>query len=160
MQFVALSRRLGCPATEGAACSVNRETGLRRPGIEPGSTAWKAAMLTTIPPSLRVVRVLLPTRRFFEPPRWRDFTSRGDCHRLYKEQKRAAMAGNRTRVNCLEGSYAHHYTTIATEGQDFTAKSALYISVEFKRERRRKRGEEDGNIPSREEKNVLWHSCN
>ena len=23
------------------------------------------------------------------------------------------MAGNRTRVNCLEGSYAHHYTTIA-----------------------------------------------
>ena len=25
-----------------------------------------------------------------------------------------AMAGNRTRVNCLEGSYAHHYTTIAT----------------------------------------------
>lgn len=25
-----------------------------------------------------------------------------------------AMAGNRTQVNCLEGSYAHHYTTIAT----------------------------------------------
>ena len=24
---------------------------LRWPGIEPGSTAWKAAMLTTIPPS-------------------------------------------------------------------------------------------------------------
>ena len=24
------------------------------------------------------------------------------------------MAGNRTRVNCLEGSYAHHYTTNAT----------------------------------------------
>ena len=23
-----------------------------RPGIEPGSTAWKAAMLTTIPPKL------------------------------------------------------------------------------------------------------------
>ena len=23
------------------------------------------------------------------------------------------MAGNRTRVNCLEGSYAHHYTTDA-----------------------------------------------
>ena len=28
--------------------------------------------------------------------------------------KTIAMAGNRTRVNCLEGSYAHHYTTIAT----------------------------------------------
>ena len=27
---------------------------LRRPGIEPGSTAWKAAMLTTIPPSLYI----------------------------------------------------------------------------------------------------------
>ena len=24
-----------------------------------------------------------------------------------------ASAGNRTRVNCLEGSYAHHYTTDA-----------------------------------------------
>ena len=24
-----------------------------------------------------------------------------------------ASAGNRTRVNCLEGSYAHHYTTNA-----------------------------------------------
>ena len=28
------------------------EKWLRRPGIEPGSTAWKAAMLTIIPPSL------------------------------------------------------------------------------------------------------------
>jgi hypothetical protein len=24
------------------------------------------------------------------------------------------MAGNRTRINCLEGNYAHHYTTIAS----------------------------------------------
>ena len=24
---------------------------MRQPGIEPGSTAWKAAMLTTIPPT-------------------------------------------------------------------------------------------------------------
>lgn len=37
------------------------------------------------------------------------------------------MAGNRTRVNCLEGSYAHHYTTIAAEGEDCTAKSAVYV---------------------------------
>ena len=34
------------------------------------------------------------------------------------------MAGNRTRVNCLEGSYAHHYTTNAwlkdsVEDRDF-----------------------------------------
>ena len=27
--------------------------------------------------------------------------------------KKSAMAGNRTRINCLEGNYAHHYTTIA-----------------------------------------------
>ena len=26
---------------------------------------------------------------------------------------KTASAGNRTRVNCLEGSYAHHYTTDA-----------------------------------------------
>ena len=29
--------------------------------------------------------------------------------------KITAMAGNRTQVNCLEGSYAYHYTTIATK---------------------------------------------
>ena len=28
-------------------------------------------------------------------------------------QKVSAMAGNRTRINCLEGNYADHYTTIA-----------------------------------------------
>ena len=28
------------------------ETSLRRPGIEPRSTAWKAAMLATTPPTL------------------------------------------------------------------------------------------------------------
>ena len=27
------------------------------------------------------------------------------------------MAGNRTRINCLEGNYADHYTTIALEVQ-------------------------------------------
>ena len=30
---------------------------MRRPGIEPGSTAWKAAMLTTIPPTLLPFKV-------------------------------------------------------------------------------------------------------
>jgi hypothetical protein len=28
-------------------------------------------------------------------------------------ENKNASAGNRTRVNCLEGSYAHHYTTDA-----------------------------------------------
>jgi hypothetical protein len=30
---------------------------MRWPGIEPGSTAWKAAMLTIIPPTLLVTRI-------------------------------------------------------------------------------------------------------
>ncbi len=30
----------------------NSKMKMRWPGIEPGSTAWKAAMLTTIPPTL------------------------------------------------------------------------------------------------------------
>ena len=38
---------------------------------------------------------------------------------IFKVQTRlgigiTALAGNRTRVNCLEGSYAYHYTTNAT----------------------------------------------
>ncbi len=32
----------------------NSQKTLRWPGIEPGSTAWKAAMLTIIPPTLLV----------------------------------------------------------------------------------------------------------
>ena len=35
------------------------EKDLRRPGIEPGSTAWKAAMLTTIPPTLWLLEALM-----------------------------------------------------------------------------------------------------
>ena len=34
-------------------------------------------------------------------------------NRQKKKIPRNASAGNRTRVNCLEGSYAHHYTNIA-----------------------------------------------
>ncbi len=30
------------------------------------------------------------------------------------QEKNIASAGNRTRINCLEGSYADHYTTDAT----------------------------------------------
>ena len=30
-----------------------------------------------------------------------------------KKKKNTASAGNRTRINCLEGSYADHYTTDA-----------------------------------------------
>ena len=39
-------------------------------------------------------------------PGWRRSSAKG---------RPAALAGNRTRVNCLEGSYAHHYTTNAAQ---------------------------------------------
>ena len=38
----------------GQEMSSIEEKKLRRPGIEPGSTAWKAAMLTIIPPTPRL----------------------------------------------------------------------------------------------------------
>ena len=50
---------------------------------------------------------------------------------VLKPKTRIASAGNRTRVNCLEGSYAHHYTTnaciatlkVPTKLQNYTAVS-------------------------------------
>ena len=33
--------------------------------------------------------------------------------KVNKKVNQFAMSGNRTRVNCLEGSYANHYTNIA-----------------------------------------------
>ena len=41
---------------------------LRWPGIEPGSTAWKAAMLTTIPPTLvdRMAFQVVPDKTIIE----------------------------------------------------------------------------------------------
>ena len=49
-------------------CSLNKTKGklMHRPGIEPASTAWKAAMLTTIPPTLtctNTVEKILRTRQ-------------------------------------------------------------------------------------------------
>ena len=45
-----------CPLSQDSVFtvvpSIKRKELLRRPGIEPGSTAWEAAMLTTIPPTL------------------------------------------------------------------------------------------------------------
>ncbi|CAM4568229.1 unnamed protein product [Leuciscus chuanchicus] len=142
---------------------------MRWPGIEPGSTAWKAAMLTTIPPTQAVGRRLdadlcgqqecpqhiSSWQGAGEDVEGEDYLSlqllvsivdsisachaedrgsiprRGDlvlycCPKTHTKvllQQRVtegvghtkgnALAGNRTRVNCLEGSYAHHYTTNA-----------------------------------------------
>ena len=35
------------------------------------------------------------------------------CQEEKKTHKKSAMAENRTRINCLEGNYADHYTTNA-----------------------------------------------
>ena len=51
------------------------------------------------------------------------------------------MAGNRTRVNCLEGSYAHHYTTIASHHSAICAAPELPLQKHFL-ERRSRKGEE------------------
>ena len=40
-----------CPLSEQKSEKGRAQKSMRRPGIEPGSTAWKAAMLTTIPPT-------------------------------------------------------------------------------------------------------------
>ena len=38
----------------------NKKVDMRWPGVEPGSTAWKAAMLTAIPPTLVVYQLFIP----------------------------------------------------------------------------------------------------
>ena len=45
-------RRTLCFSLHLVSVKEGKEEHLRWPGIEPGSTAWKAAMLTTIPPTL------------------------------------------------------------------------------------------------------------
>ena len=52
-----------------------------------------------------------------------------DCYNSFKKSSlskiKIASAGNRTRVNCLEGSYAHHYTTIAWKME----KALYYVAL-------------------------------
>jgi hypothetical protein len=40
------------------------------------------------------------------------------------------MAGNRTRINCLEGNYADHYTTIA---HTIVAPTKIYSRISIQR---------------------------
>ena len=67
---------------------------MRHPGIEPGSIAWKATMLTFTPP----IELLIPDQIFY-----------------YKN----ASAGKRTRISCLEGNNANLYTTDAVDNNLF-----------------------------------------
>ena len=41
------------------------------------------------------------------------------------------MAGNRTRINCLEGNYAHHYTTIAARTWRLVQKRQVAATFTF-----------------------------
>ncbi len=55
-----------------------------------------------------MIRIAIPTRNFGflrDDSKWVESKTRG--------KKCIALAGSRTRVNCLEGSYANRYTTNA-----------------------------------------------
>ena len=80
---------------------------LRQPGIEPGTTAWKAAMLTITPLTLHTKtdevtsslgRHLLPLALALF---WVIF---------FYVKKNLAPTGNQTRNNSLGSCYANHYT--------------------------------------------------
>ena len=75
---------------------------VRQPGIEPGSIAWKATMLTFTPPT---PWQLHQTRSWFLSEN--KFLQKIDIKTL------TASAGNRTRIYCLEGNNANLYTTDA-----------------------------------------------
>ena len=48
---------------------------LRPPGIEPGSSAWKAAMLTTIPPTKKMGFFIITQKSFIITPGFYNNTS-------------------------------------------------------------------------------------
>ena len=59
-----MSKNQACQVFSFPVENSGRKYRMRRPGIEPGSTAWKAAMLTTIPPTPVSLRYFL-FRGFF-----------------------------------------------------------------------------------------------
>ena len=76
---------------------------VRQPGIEPGSIAWKATMLTFTPPTpWQLLNILLT---------W--YPRGKNPQKLMLGACKSASAGNRTRIYCLEGNNANLYTTDA-----------------------------------------------
>ncbi|GFX95688.1 hypothetical protein TNCV_4886141 [Trichonephila clavipes] len=83
----------------------------------------KAAMLTVIPPTLREKRNKRPIqtkcnafcnrKRIFGRIVCRPSIF-AKCFGCRRQKSKLASAGSRTRVNCLEGSYANRYTTDAS----------------------------------------------
>ena len=87
---------------------------MRHPGIEPGSIAWMATMLTFTPPTLLIsLFFAAESFNFF----WTDeeilynTTTRYFRKLKFSIIKIFASAGNRTRIYCLEGNNANIYTT-------------------------------------------------
>ena len=72
----------------------------------------------------------LPTalRRLLTDGKSENWNNSNDFKGGKKKIKFNASAGNRTRVNCLEGSYAHHYTTDAfLSGWDYRSVQMMCI---------------------------------
>ena len=87
---------------------------MRQPGIEPGSIAWKATMLTFTPPTLLItIYFAAESFNFF----WTDeeilynTTTRYFRKLKFSIIKIFASARNRTRIYCLEGDNANIYAT-------------------------------------------------
>ena len=55
------------------------------------------------------------------------------CSKIVFQKYLHAMAGNPTRVNCLEGSYAHHYTTDALQYIKVATKWKFFCSARKRR---------------------------
>nr|XP_042099419.1 basic proline-rich protein-like [Ovis aries] len=96
--------------------------GLNRAGAgRAGSRGlWRSAEQATLktlraPPASRThAKSRRPAGWLLLPPLCAPNAPAGRALELSKGRP-AALAGNRTRVNCLEGSYAHHYTTNAPQ---------------------------------------------
>ncbi|AES95847.2 hypothetical protein MTR_5g030170 [Medicago truncatula] len=84
---------------------------LRLPGVEPGSIAWKAIILTVGLQTLLVDRICYSPQHTLIGRKIQHFYYLTN----YQEKiKKIAFAGSRTRVYCLEGNYPNRWTTNAT----------------------------------------------
>ena len=125
---------------------------LRQPGIEPGTTAWEAAMLTITPLALyfQVRDLKIYLIKFIDTNVYVVLLREIQKYILYwtvdicestaynlEFKKMSASTGNRTQNNSLEGCYANHYTIDALggllifEARNYIFKSKIQIQKEF-----------------------------
>ena len=95
---------------------MNRIKVRARPGFEPGTSRTLSENHTPRPTSQQDVTLEQTDRhimkRVFNGSSFLPLLSGGGVYNSCPIVK-IASAGNRTRINCLEGSYADHYTTDA-----------------------------------------------